>query len=330
MSVKCFTLDEIDQAKWNNLLEKSANATVFHTLEWCQVISKTFQNYHSYFFVGIDSSGNYIAALPVVELKKYGVRNYYSMPYGTYGGIVYVDDYDERAISCVVDAFINFTKGIRTGFVFLVDYHGNLKNVTSCDFIRKPASTHVLSLNDDIDKIWTTKVHQKTRNMVRQAEERGVRVRDVRDESEMRECYKMYAETSTRHGLSQHKYPFELYRNLHEIMVEKCLAKWLIAEKGNLLLGNAVFLLFKDSIFYWDDGSFQQHWNLRPNNALVWSMIKYGVEKGFSELNLGSSPPDARGLVRFKERWGGVRINFFCYEKSSFAYKLYNFVKDFS
>ncbi|MGB6987338.1 MAG: GNAT family N-acetyltransferase, partial [Candidatus Aquilonibacter sp.] len=69
------------------------------------------------------------------------------------------------------------------------------------------------------------------------------------------------------------------------------------------------FLALGKTLYYKFGASSLSDLDVRPNNFLFTKAIEYAVERGFTHLDLGISDTD--GLIRFKERMGGIASSVF-------------------
>jgi Acetyltransferase (GNAT) domain len=54
--------------------------------------------------------------------------------------------------------------------------------------------------------------------------------------------------------------------------------------------------------------SLPEHWEHRPNHLLLWTALEGAVAAGV-RFDLGRAAPEQKGLVAFKEHWGGERLS---------------------
>jgi lipid II:glycine glycyltransferase (peptidoglycan interpeptide bridge formation enzyme) len=82
-------------------------------------------------------------------------------------------------------------------------------------------------------------------------------------------------------------------------------AKVLFAEYKGQLIAGAVFLLYKDSLYYWDGVSYS-YGELRrfsSNNLIIWELIEWASKNGFKIFDMvGAQVP---GIAKFKASFGG-------------------------
>jgi CelD/BcsL family acetyltransferase involved in cellulose biosynthesis len=77
----------------------------------------------------------------------------------------------------------------------------------------------------------------------------------------------------------------------------------LLARVGDEVVAGAVFLEWNGTLYYKFGASRREHLHLRPNDALYWAGIRYGLERGLDLVDWGLSDLDQPGLVAFKRKW---------------------------
>jgi len=315
---------DINLEEWNELLLNSREATVFHTKEWIEVLMKTYHNYEPLYIIA-NENGKVIGGMPVFDDKRFGVHNFLSMPLSTYGGPVSLDA-DAMVVESILRKFSKLGEKLNPGLLRVIDLSKKCDVLKSFAFHERKFSTHILDLNCSLDYIWTNKINKKTRNEVRQSQKREVTVESVKNKVDVHLCYEMITNLAKRHNTTP--LPFELYDNLFKIMPKSGLVRWEVAKYKNIPIANCIYFTYKDKMFYWMNASYKEYQNLRPNDLLVYSMIRWGVENGYKYCNFGASPPEAKGLIRFKESWGAEKVEYLMYEKKSKLFKVAGFFRN--
>jgi hypothetical protein len=314
---------DINLEDWNELLSHSEEATIFHTKEWIEVLVKTYSNYKPLYIIAIKNN-KIIGGMPVINDKRFGVNNFISMPLSTYGGPVVLDS-DISTINGILREFSKLNKSLNVGLLRIIDFSKKCDFLKYFGFYEKKLFTHILNLNFPWDYILANKINKKTRN-VRQSQKRGVTVESVKNKVDVHLCYEMITNLAKRHNTTP--LPFELYDNFFKIMTKSGLVKWEVAKYKNIPIATCIYFTYKDKIFYWINASYKEYQILRPNDLLVYSMIKWGVENGYKYCNFGASPPEAKGLIQFKENWGAEKVEYSMYEKKSKLFKVVKFFKN--
>ncbi len=308
-------LGKISQERWEKLLKDSPNATIYHTLEWMRVWIETFPSWRGAFIL-LKRDDNLLAGMPIIEKRRLGLVTFYSMPYGTYGGLI--GEIEER------EEFGSYLlKSIQGPFkrAYIEDFNGLLSGLLK-GFSKIEVTTHITKLLPDPDKLWRGRIHKKVREQVRESRRRGVEIKPLEREEEIPICYEMLIQTTERHKERRLKFPLRLYRNIFKIMSEKGNLRWTLALRGKDYLSYLISFLYKETIYFWGNASFNEALPYRPNNALFWEMIEWGCKNGYRYANLGASPPQALGLIRWKERLGGEKVVYNGYRWESWIWRL--------
>ncbi|MCK4307992.1 GNAT family N-acetyltransferase [candidate division WOR-3 bacterium] len=309
--VKILGLYDIDPAEWNSLLN-SKNAFVFNTLEWTNVWNLSYEDAHPLFLV--TKINGFQSAIPFIEIKKFGFKSYYSMPYSDYGAILLNS---QLSSSCnLQSAFAKLAHG-NWGMLSFSDFHEEAKGLESLGFKKLDSVTHILSLAKDSQALWNQSISSTRRQFVRQSQQKDVKISLVESESQVRECYKMLEDTAKRHNKKASRFPLKFYLNIFNIMGK--FLRWTIAIQDNQPIANIINFIYKDTITYWDGGSYTHALQYRPNDALIWDAIKWGCNNNYKYYDLRGSPTP--GLAKFKQEWGAKEKHYPFYYKKSPLFK---------
>jgi hypothetical protein len=104
--------------------------------------------------------------------------------------------------------------------------------------------------------------------------------------------------------------PFNFFNNIYkEYIVDK---KGFLLEAWNkeVLIASWVILINNKTLFYKFGSSKTEHLQLRPNDLLFRSLMQYGSDNNFQNIDLGYSgaAKSYEGLIRFKSKEGGEKI----------------------
>lgn len=304
MRVETLYLHNIDSKRWNELLANSGASSVFHTIEWMRVWNLTYKNATPLFLVIRDkssTSGAFLCGLPIIEIQKFGFKSYYSMPYGDYGGLLFnsclinTEDYANIFYTHLRE----LTRG-RFGMLAIYDFYNSIPHSVGVKFHKFQCIAHVVLLSSSPRAIWEHSIDSTKKRLTRQAQRNQVKTLLVRDEADVLECYEILKDTAKRHKRKM-KFPLEFYINLFHSMNK--FLRCSIAIRDSQKLATAINLLYKDTITYWDAGSYTNALKYRPNDALIWDTIQWGCENNYKYFDLRGSPTFK--LARFKKQWGG-------------------------
>jgi CelD/BcsL family acetyltransferase involved in cellulose biosynthesis len=290
-----------DAGAWDDLVSASPEATAFHTSAWARLWTDEWRGARWEAIVLPDSSG-YAGGIGAIVRRRGIFQTVDSMPFGTYGGpIVRSGHPDPAAVRrLLLERFAARVARRLVARARVTWYQG-----TRADFPEQlhpeESTTHVLQLSTDYERV-AKGFSPSTRRLVRQADESGLSVRAAETPEDLRVFYEMAVETVRRRGGIPK--PYSLYERILTSLVPAGLARYhLVLHEGNAVAGS-LHLFHQGAAVSWLPVSRESSWHLRPNNYLIASLLETLCEAGYLEYNFGASPPDAAGLVRFKEGWG--------------------------
>lgn len=165
--------------------------------------------------------------------------------------------------------------------------------------------SNVLSLEDSLENIWKA-IKDTTKRVTRQAEKRGATVAFATTLPEFMEFYELYKNT-----MSPTTTVYESREFLRSIWVNlfpRDKIRLLLARNpdGKAVAGG-LFLLHKESAYYWMGASDRNEAYLRPSNLIWWEFIKWAHRKGIKRYDMVGLTFDHNkstyGTSRFKLGW---------------------------
>ena len=307
-------LEERELKEWNKIVGESPYGTIFHTLEWMEILEKTYKV--KKLPLGIYEKEELIGVLPAF-LQRKGIFKLITSPLREaatpYGGPII----KESLLRDVTLAFDKFTKSI--GYV---DVTFSPKMRLDYEILKKynyeERFTYILNLDQDIDNVWKN-LNKKCRNMIRKAEKSDVKIIEGDKKEYLEEYYKMVEDAYKKSNI---KPPIstKYYKILFEALYPNNL-KILFAEYDGRLIAGAIFPYFEDRIYYWDGASHQEYNKVAPNNLIQWHLIEWAVENRFKVYDMiGANIPS---IAKFKASFGGDRIGYFYVYKFNSAWAKY-------
>jgi len=286
---------------------------VYHTADWAGLWEDSFAKFRARFIVCSDADG-YLAGLPLALRGRRPLARAFSLPMGTYGGLIVRPGQEARARELA--AAVEQEMGrLGPSLVELTDFSGSQHYLADMGYGVRTATTHIVELETH-----RTRPRSRMKRGAVQSAQRGLSVRDLGSEAELERCYRLLQERDREFGQAT-KYPIAFLRGIWQGMAARGLAQFRVAAAGQRIAGFMINLLSKQDIIYWDGASGREDSALRPADALYADAIGWGLANGYRRLNLGGSPPGAGGLVSFKERWGGKPYIYRIYSKKTWWYK---------
>lgn len=161
----------------------------------------------------------------------------------------------------------------------------------------------IAPLGDDADELrrgWKKTSNNLWRSL-KKAEQR-VSVRVGETAADLRAFYGLYLETMRRHRSLPH--PYRFFALARDALSERGAYRLLVAEHEGQPIAAGVFYAWRGTLDLAYNASSERHLDLRPNHAIYWEAIRWGIEHGQRLYNMGPAPPDG-SLARFKRQWGG-------------------------
>lgn len=310
---------ELDRAAWESLRAGYDGGTVYHSWEWAGLWPSAFPGMRAGFLLAVEAQ-EYEYGLPLVLKGRYPFLRIYSMPMGGYGGLLYRPHDGRRAEGGFTGMFKMLSR-LRPCYLEIVDFEGRMDFLTRLGFVRHEACTHLVDL-EEFGKL----PRQRRKRGAVQAERRGLRIAPAADGRELEAAYELLQLRDRRYGQAT-KYPLHFYELIRQRLVPLGMASIDLAWEGRQVIGFMVSLVYRQNLIYWDGASHPDFLSRRPADALMQHLIDHGLESKCRWLNLGSSPPGARGLIRFKEQWGGRPRRYYIYRRANLLYKLWQRLK---
>jgi hypothetical protein len=301
--IELLTPKDLDKEKWEDLLKSSTDSTFFQTSEWGQIWQESFPFLRSYFLVDIGSDGSYRAGLPYVKAKKL-LSCYYSMPMGTYGGVVC---FPGATASGLYGHWMEITSEIKRERLAVFSEARQFE-LEKLGFSVNSGFSHRLSLPE-----------KRRPALSRSAEKQMGKALGAGFSFLKVEGKKDLSDFNTLVGRRRKKvfYSRKFYDKVAELLLPGGKAAWFLTKKDGNVAGYLLGFPFRDELFLWDADFDPKFSKLRPGYFLMAKVIDWSINKGFRKINLGQSPPDAFGVALFKERMGGEKVPVYEYAYAS-------------
>ncbi|MDI6640423.1 MAG: GNAT family N-acetyltransferase [Methanocellales archaeon] len=295
-------LNKGDEKGYRSFVEKNPKKTIYHTLEWKNVIEDTF-GFRPFYLMAKNDVGDVVGVLPLFEVRSLVFGNrFVSLPFFPYGGIL-SEDYAvsqlllERAKELVVE---NGAK-----YLELKERYSLPEDVTPSLLKKVETYTFLLHLERDPQKVWRKLDKSSVRWGIKKAIKSKVAVREGASTSDLKDFYRLFLITRKHRGIPP--YPFELYRKIWDLLMSQNLAKLFLAEYKGESIAAIIIYLYNNEIVYAHAGAKRERelLKLQPYHILLWKSIEHGCQNGFSTFDLHGATKrvSGGGLFDFKKRW---------------------------
>ena len=154
------------------------------------------------------------------------------------------------------------------------------------------------------------------RNKIRKAQKSGVVCKLNCDFKSLVEIYRILQKVYKRAQLPLP--PLDFFENIITTLgKQNGFLKIFKAVHQEKVVAARLILAYKNSLYDWYAGSLQEFNHLRPNDLLVWEILKWGCENGFDFFDFGGAgkPGIPYGVRDYKLKFGGKVVNFGRYQK---------------
>ncbi len=316
MEFHILTRKQLDVGAWERL---TAGSSFFHTHQWVDTcVDGLSPGARAVFLCGY-KDGRLVAGMPAVIKKKLWMKSFYSMPYGTYGEVVMAEDAGDDSRDEFYVHLLTYLKRGRFSRIAITDFDRNFSRLSEPFLTHTETFTHTISLNGN-------KVHippdKKINGHIRAGQRANSEIVTITDSRQLADFYNLYEITEKRHGSIRPLYSKNFFSSILKHLGGSDMLYWngLISE--GQMVGSCINFIYNGTLFNWQTVSNYEFRHLKPNHVLLSEAIRVGIEAGIKNINLGASPPYAHSLIDYKERWGGVRVDYDTYISDSWFRKL--------
>jgi len=317
MEFKVFDRKSLDLSMWNRLVSKG---TFFHTHQWADICSEGLGHCaHSLFLTGV-KNGKIIIGMPAIITKKMGFKSFYSMPYGTYGEVVLEKEISELQRDIFNTHLIKYLKNNCFSRIAITDFEGKLAKISEPFLSSSSVFTHIIHL-DKKDK--HNPPDKKINGHIKTGLKADTNEIVVKSREHLDAFYQLYLLTGKRHEQRKPLYSKKFFRAILDVLDESNMLHWNALMEDAIMIGSCINFIYRDTLFNWQTVSDYSKRHLKPNHVLLSHAIDLAIEKGIKKVNLGASPAYAQSLIDYKERWGGIRVNYDSYVSDSWPRRLF-------
>jgi hypothetical protein len=316
MNFKVTDLESLDRERWEGL---ARNGSFFHTWHWMKIcINGLAPGVTGLFLCGYEGD-ELVAGMPAIVTKRYGLRSLYAMPYGTYGDAVFAPGLGGAAQAEFGRLLIEYLGEGRFSRIAIVDFDGVLAGRAAPLLKRERCFTHIITLNGNEEH---NPPDKKVNGHIRAGQRAETEISRLETFGQLDDFYALYELTEHRHGRRRPLYRKRFFTSILEEIGDSKMLYWNCLLSEGAMVGSCINFIFNESLFNWQTVSDYESRHLKPNHVLLADAIQRGVTLGVKTVNLGASPPDAQGLIDYKERWGGVRVDYDCYHHDSWIRRM--------
>lgn len=280
---------------YNDYISNQPNASIYHTLEWKNVLEKSF-GYKPFYFIALENN-QITGVLPSFEIKSIVFKKrLVSLPFSQVTKILY--DNENILNELINFAYEFYEKG---NYEYIEIKHG--KNFLTLNKVENFYET-TLNLDTSLDTIWKNFDAGSVRWGIRKAQKNNVEIKTDKDLKDIKNFYRLFAFTRKRLGVPVYSFPF--FQNMFDLLKEK--VKLYLAYYNNICIAGIIVFYFNKIATYAYSASInkREFLKLQPTNLLLWTAIKDAHLNHYKLFNFGITHISNQGLLNFKKRWGTI------------------------
>jgi lipid II:glycine glycyltransferase (peptidoglycan interpeptide bridge formation enzyme) len=303
----------LDEIRWRNFITQHPESNVFHTPEMFQVF-KAAKGFTPTLWAVTDDKGAPLALLlPVQITLMKGVMRFLSTRAVVYGGVLFTQDpggeeafeYLLREYQKAVDKEVLFTE---------------LRNVSDLERVQPVLHEHNFQYEDHLNYLIDLRkspaellqsFRSRLRRRLRKALRRDqVKVTTVSKPEEILLCYELIRASYTRANVPLADY--SLFEAAFDQLYSSGMVQFYLAWVDDQCVAGSVELVYKDVIYGWFSGVDRNYSSFVPNEVLMWKVLKWGANNGFSKYDFGGAgrPDEKYGVRDFKAKFSGELVSY--------------------
>lgn len=288
---------KIDKSEWWDFIKDCSSATFFHTPDWYQVWQDHFGWKIETRCIKFKSGKK--ALLPLCSRKRLKglIKEYFSGPVGTYGGVVINDSLLSKKEITLLENYLREFNSL--------ELRANpFASILGDTFFTQKDFTQIIQLSkgwDTIFKQWTKGHSSAAKKGIRE----GVQVR-IANKDEWKKYYDIYQKSRARWGeKATNNYGWELFKILSQLNPNTC--KLWLALKDKKIISGCLCFYYNKHVVYWHGASLADYFHLRPVHVLQHYIIQHAMKAGYNWYDFNPSGGH-EGVVKFKAGFGVDRI----------------------
>ncbi len=311
---------EPDATQWRRFIDQHPQANIFHTPEMVQVFDQA-DGFHPQLWAAVRENGQILALFTPVQVTLTDIIHSLTTRNISYGSVLSLpDDGGLQALSLLLKNYIAENK--RTCLFT------ELRNVSDLSifqpvlcqqgFTYADHLNYLIDLKGSVEDVFQ-RIGARTRKNIRHGLNRGeVSIQEATTADQLNTCYNLISRTyqAARVPLASQS----LFDAAFHILHPKNMIRFTLAYVGQTAVAVSIELLYKDIMYGWFGGMERAFSRYVPNELLMWHVLKWGVENGFSLYDFGGAgdPHVEYGVRDFKAKFGG---NLVCYGRNTYVHR---------
>ena len=327
-------VDEINRVEWSNFVLNHPQGNIFQTPEMYDLYKVT-NNYTPIVFVAINDSKIVGVLLATIIVNGKSLLSSLTKRSIITGGPIAIDNNIEIT-HLLIDAYNKCAKKhnvIYTQIRPIYESKDIFNQLIAKGYCRNGHYNLMLDLTQTYDAIYSN-LHKERKRNINQAEKAGLEFKKIDSDNDIQEISRLIVSTYKRKGV-----PLgydDMFIKSKQLLPNS--VRFFAAYDEGKMIGGQIRLCYKDLVYAWFAGSDDEYLKKRPNDFLLWNVIKWSQESGYSIFDFGGGgePGVPYGVRDYKLKYGCQMYDFgrleyhhkpLLYWMASTAYKLFHKIK---
>lgn len=319
-----------DREKWNDFVFNSYNGTIYHTWDWLTVVKNGLAD--EIYPLIAEENNKIVGVFPLILRSNFKFHNVFrhfppirNLFQTLWSNNVQTWGYGGPALNkpdtSITDAFLDhLEKLVKSNWHILgyriLPYDNTIfdSSMNKYELRKIEWQTAYVNLTPSIE-VLLSKLKKQHRTAINNAQKKGVVIKEVSDEKELRELFdiiwknlvKRLINEDPRQLVYSPKYlDFKYFKNILSELVPKQFVKIYFAEYDTKKIAFIVILFYKKEMYYQHGAYLREYSSFNANNLLIWNAMLDGKDRGYETFDLAGMPLDTNdGVFKFKNGWDG-------------------------
>ena len=301
---------ELPENSWRAFVAEHPQGNIFHTPEMFQLFEQ-LDGHHPELWAVVERDQILALMLPVRMSVLGGVLRRFTSRSVVLNRLLYLPQASGQAALDLLLQTYKHAVGTRVLFTRIYNTAGQdtlLPVLAKHGFETEAIEKYVVPLTRPAKQVFQ-KFHRRIRNYIRRGEKRGdVVIETVTDKRQLTDVYQLLCCSADDKNFAMAD--FALFESAFDLLHAKGMIKFTLARVGQSPAAVSVDLLYKDVVVGWYGGMDRAYCADRPNELLMWHVLKWSADHGYRLYDFGGSGIQEEGedLSRFKVRFGSQAI----------------------
>jgi hypothetical protein len=294
-----YEINPIQDARWNDLLERDTRASVFHSRGWLQALQRTY-GYEPVAFTTSASNQDLKSGIVFCQVSSWLTgRRLVSLPFSDHCEPLLSGSEDSDEIASFLQSELKRRK------LKYIEIRPLSALVAASGFGSESEKFcfHKLDLSPTTEQLFNSFHKGSLRRRIQHAVAEDLEYESGRTRELLDKFYGLFVLTRKRHGLPPS--PVQWFRTLSDCVGD--ILQVHIASKSGKPVAGIVTLTYNNCIVYKYGGSDAEFNKLAGTPFLFWMVIQEAKRAGIQEFDFGRSDMDNEGLITFKNHFAAIQ-----------------------